>query len=183
VSHRFSTNDAVNRWDIQLGNAPMNLSLQAGAYDARIDLSGIPIQRLDIQDGVSDTKVRFDSLNPETMTSLTYTTGASDVTLVGLSNANFAEMTFAGKLGTYNFDFTGSLQQDATVHIKAPFSTIRILVPQGMSAELFVEDSTVGVTAEDAWSDEEDHFINDGSGNKLSIIVEGRMGSLYLVNE
>jgi hypothetical protein len=183
VSHGLSTKDAVNRWEIQLGNIPMNLSLQAGAYDVKIDLSGVPIQRLDIQDGVSEAEIRFDSLNPETMTSLTYTTGASDVTLLGLANANFTEMTFEGKLGTYNFDFTGSLQQDATVNLKVPFSTVRILVPEGMFTEFFVEDGSSSITAEGAWSNKEDHYINIGSGSKLTIIVEASMGNLHLVNE
>ncbi len=161
----------------------MNLSLQAGAYDAKIDLSGIPLQRLDIEDGVSETEVRFDSLNPETMTSLTYTTGASDVTFVGLSNANFTEMNFEGRLGTYNFDFTGTLEQDATVNIKAPFSTIRILVPAHIFAEVFVKDATSQVKMENAWVINEDSYVHGESGNKLNIVIEMSMGSLFLVNE
>jgi hypothetical protein len=52
-----------------------------------------------------------------------------------------------------------------------------------MFTEVFVEDGSVQVTVEDAWSNTEDHFVNDGSGNKLTIVVESSMGSLYLVNE
>jgi hypothetical protein len=57
--------DVVNLWDLKLGSAPMNLTVQAGAYQGDLDLSGVPLRNLDISDGASNATVVFDSLNPE----------------------------------------------------------------------------------------------------------------------
>lgn len=150
----FPGEDVVNVWDVKLGNIPMNLSLRAGEYDASLDLSGLPLRRLDIQDGASKCEIRFDSLNPEEMHSLTYSTGASTITFLGLANTNFAQMNFEGGAGEYTFDFSGSLQRDAAVSIKAGLSTVRIVVPQDVSARVVVKDAVGSVFVNDQWEQE-----------------------------
>ncbi len=69
----------INKWDLRLGDAPMELTIHAGAYQGEIDLSGVPLRSLTINDGASNSEVRFDSPNPEEMESLTYASGASSV--------------------------------------------------------------------------------------------------------
>jgi hypothetical protein len=43
------------------------------------------------------------------MSILSYKTGASDVSLKGLGNANVDQVSFDGGVGSYELDFTGDL--------------------------------------------------------------------------
>ena len=147
--------DIVNILDVKLGDLPMNLTISAGAYDAKLDLSGLPLRQFTVQDGASQAEVRFDSLNPEEMQSLAYQTGASEIKFIGLANANFSQMAFEGGAGDYTFDFSGELQRDATIKINVGLSTVRIIVPAGVSA-VVVADSAVGsITAAGSWHEED----------------------------
>ena len=62
-------NNVKNEWDLKLGDAPMDLSIEAGAYDARIDLGGLSLTSLTIKDGAADVKLSFSSSKPDTLKS------------------------------------------------------------------------------------------------------------------
>jgi hypothetical protein len=175
--------DVVNEWNVKLGNVPMNLTLEAGAYEATLDLSGIPLQNLVVQDGAADSKIRFDTLNPEEMKVLAYQTGTSKITFLGLANANFTQMSFEGGAGEYTFDFTGDLQRDANVNIQVGLSDLTIVVPKDVSAKVFVDEGLSNIKIWDAWTRDGVHFENKGSGPQLTITVEMGAGSLRLANE
>ena len=176
-------NDVVNQWDLKLGNAPMNLTINAGAYDGALDLSGVPLRNLEINDGASDAVVTFDSVNPEEMETLVYETGASSVDLTGLANANFAEMTFAGGAGDYTLDFSGELQRDATVQVTAGVSSLRIVIPSGTAAKVTVRGGLNDVDTDGDWTTSGDTYETSGDGPTLTIAVEMGVGSLTLVNK
>lgn len=175
--------DVVNDWNLKLGDAPMNLTVHAGAYEGTLDLGGLPLRRLEITDGASEAKVTFDSLNPEDMDELVYRTGASDVTLTGLANANFETMSFEGGAGDYTLDFSGELQQDATVTVKTGVSSVRIIVPEGMSASIEVDGGLNDVSTEGQWSHSGDTYEVGGEGPTLTIKVDMGIGSLTLVSK
>ncbi|HSL47311.1 MAG TPA: toast rack family protein [Anaerolineales bacterium] len=179
----FPGDDIVNVWDVRLGNVPMNLVVSAGAYDASMNLSGLPILRLTVQDGASQVEVRFDELNPEEMDRLSYQTGASEITFIGLANANFAEMNFDGGAGEYSFDFSGDLQRDAAVTIDVGLSSVRIIVPSGVSAQVDVEGGPGRVNANGTWQTEGDTYVNPGSGPQLTITVNVGAGDVHLANQ
>jgi hypothetical protein len=179
----FPGDDVVNVWDIRLVKVPMNLVVSADAYDATMDLSGLPIRRMTVQDGTSQAVVRFDEVNPEATDRLSYQTGASEITFIGLANANFAEMNFDGGAGEYSFDFSGDLQRDAAVTIDVGFSSVRIIVPSGVSARVDVEGGTGQVDAASAWRTEGDTYVNPSNGPLLTIIVNVGAGDVHLANQ
>jgi len=179
----FPIGEIVNIWDVRLGDTPMNLTLHTAAADATLDLSGLPLQRLDIQDGASNSEIRFETLNPEEMESLSYRTGASAITFHGLANANFTEMIFEGRAGNYLFDFSGDLQREATVNIKVGFSNVQILVPPGVSAEVFLEGRPSNISMDGTWLQGTDHFQNGQGTPRLIIMLQMTAGDLELANE
>jgi len=174
--------DVVNEWSLRLGNVPMELSVHAGAYSGSIDLSGVPLRSFSVTDGASDTEVEFNSPNPEQMESLTYQTGASTVSLSGLANANFSEMTFIGGAGTYTLDFSGDLRRDATVSLQAGVSSVRIEVPEGTAAVVVVRGALNSVNTIGSWSHDGDTYRHAGLGPTLRISVDMGVGSLTLVS-
>lgn len=175
--------NVINEWNLKLGNKPLRLEIDAGAYRGELDLSGVPLRRLDIADGASTSTVKFESVNPEEMSELRYTTGASTVTLEGLANANFARMRFEGGAGTYTLDFSGELQRDATVTIQAGICSLKIIVPEGTPARINRSGALTTVNTEGRWSVDGDTYEKSGDGPMLTINVELGAGTLTLVNK
>jgi hypothetical protein len=175
-----SGSQIINEWTLQLGDIPYELELNAGAYEGSLDLSGVPLRRLEVHDGASSAEVVFDSLNPEEMSELRYETGASSVEVRGLGNSNAAEVVFSGGAGTYTLDFSGDLQRDMDVTVKAGVSTVRIRVPEGTAVEVSVDGGLNDVDTEGDWSRSGDTYSLSGSGPTISINVDMGVGSLTL---
>jgi hypothetical protein len=184
------SSDAVNDWDLELGQAPMRLRIEAGAYEGDFDLSGLTLQELEITDGAAKTKVAFTSPNPGQMERLTYETGASTVQLIGLANANFKAMTFAGGAGTCSLDFSGQLRTDGTVKVESGAGSVRIVMPRTTAARVTISGSLNDIDTEGTWnrSSGGDTFTTPAwdskqRGKTLSISVEMSVGSVTLVSE
>lgn len=175
--------DVVNEWDLRLGEVPMELSLDAGAYSGAIDLTGIPLQRLSVNDGASDVQLEWREANPEELRLFSYNTGASTVTLRGLGYANFSELTFTGGAGTYTLDFSGELRRDGNVTIHSGVSSVRIEIPEGTAVEVVVEGAMNDVDTLGDWTLDGDTYRMAGLGPVLRIFVDMGVGSLTLSAE
>jgi hypothetical protein len=175
--------DLINKWDLRLGDTPMELTVNAGAYEGEADLGGVPLRRLEFNDGASTNSVTFDEANPEAMSLLKYSTGASTVTLDGLANANFTEMIFEGGAGTYTLDFSGELQRNGRVTVRAGVCTLTIVVPPGTSAEVTKSGAVTSVKTEGTWTSSGDTYQIKGSGPLLKISVDMGLGTLNLVSK
>jgi hypothetical protein len=175
-------NKPVNDWVLKLGKTPMALSLKAGAYEGKLDLSGVALTSLDITDGASTSKVIFNSLNPQVMSTFSYRTGASTVELNGLANANFRNMTFDGGAGSYTLDFSGVLQSNANVKIKGGVSDMTIRVPAGTNCTITVTGGLNTVSTSGTWNSEGKVYTNSGTSGapRLTIDVEMGVGTLHL---
>ncbi|MBL8058181.1 MAG: hypothetical protein JNK29_15860 [Anaerolineales bacterium] len=175
--------DLINKWDLRLGSTPLELTVNAGAYEGQVDLSGVKLRRLEFNDGASTNTVTFDEANPEEMPLLKYPTGASTVTLNGLANANFTEMSFEGGAGTYTLDFSGELQRDARVSIRAGVCTLTIRVPAGTQTEVTKSGAVTSVKTEGTWTSSGDTYAIKGSGPVLKIDVDMGVGTLNLISK
>lgn len=170
----------INQWELNLGNHPIDLRIDAGAYEGTLDLSGIPIVNLEISDGASSARVEFNSPNPAKMQRLVYKTGASSVKLIGLANANFSEMRFSSGAGSYTLDFSGRLQQPAQVEVTSGVSQITLIVPEGMKTTVTISGELNDVNTRGTWTALDKVYQTDGEGPELNIKVEMGLGSLNL---
>jgi hypothetical protein len=171
-----------NDWELELGDVPMELSIRAGAYEGRYELGGLAIQRLTVADGAANVRLSFSEPNQEDMRLFRYETGASDVTLEGLANANFSEMEFHGGAGSFTLDFSGELQQDADISVEAGISSVTIVVPEGVDVELTFEGGLSNVSYSGEWERHGDTYSMTGDGPTLSIRVKMGAGDLKLKN-
>ena len=144
--------DMKNEWDLKLGNQPMDLVIAAGAYDGTLELGGLSLKSLDVKDGASNVDLSFSEPNPIEMSILRYSTGASDVKLSGLANANFSTLTFSGGAGNYTLDFSGELQQNAVITVDSGFGNLSLIIPDNVSAKVTVEGAAVNINHGSSWS-------------------------------
>jgi len=173
-----------NDWDLRFNNdVPMDLTINAGAYQGKIELGGLSLTSLNVDDGASDSTVKFSEPNQVRMDVLDYNTGASNITLQGLANANFKQMSFSGGAGNYTLDFSGELQNDSQVEVEAGVSSIKIVIPDGMNAEVHVNGEMKGVNTRGTWTVDGSNYTTEGSGPTLLIDVNMNLGSLDLVQE
>ena len=176
----YINQNIINEWDLSLGNKPISLAIKAGAYTGTYELGGLSLHRLDVTDGAADVKMSFSKPNLVEMVALNYTTGASTVNLSGIANANLTDMSFHSGAGTYTLDFSGQLGRDMNVSVESGISTVKIIIPQGVAANLVNDSSLVTVTTSGEWEQHGNNYQLSGSGYSITLNVKMGAGTLQL---
>ncbi len=171
-----------NQWDLKVGAAPLDLNINAGAYSGSFELGGLTLTSLTVKDGAAQVQLSFSTPNLTEMSVLRYETGASNVTLNGLANANFSTLIFSGGAGDYLLDFGGEFKRDATVNLSAGAGDVQLVIPKGVNAKVTVEGALVNVNFSSNWSQSGSTYLQDGSGPSLIIIVKMAAGNLTVTD-
>ena len=174
--------DMENEWNFKLGDTPLDLTVNAGAYEGDLELGGLALKSLTVQDGASHVNVSFLEPNQTEMSLLRYETGASDVKLAGLANANFSTLTFSGGAGDYTLDFSGELQRDAVVEIEAGLGNVSLVVPEDVDAIVTVEGAALNVTHSSGWAQNGQKYTQNGSSPTLTVVVKMSAGNLVITD-
>jgi len=177
-----NVSDFKNEWDLKLGDTPMELEINAGAYQGRFDLGGLALTGLIIKDGASDVELDFSTPNPTEMSVFRYESGASAVKLTGLANANFSTLFFNGGAGEYKLDFSGDLQKDITARVETGFADLTLVIPEDVSARVTVEGAAVNINPSSGWGQSGHTYTQDGSIQTLTIIVKMTAGNVTITN-
>jgi hypothetical protein len=147
---------------------------------ASVYLPRLSLEKLAISEMGSDASVTFSAPNQVEMSSFTYDTGGSTLVLKGLANANFEQMTFNSGAGDYTLSFDGDLQRDANVSIDSGISTLNIIVPRGVNAQVTFDGGLSYVNMDGGWQQDVDIYTLSGSGPTITINVKMGVGTLNL---
>lgn len=169
-----------NEWDLELGRMPLDLRIEAGAYEGSLEFGGLSLSTLTISDGAANVDLSFSEPNLVEMSEFSYTTGASDVTMKGLANANFKTFIFNSGAGNYTLDFSGELQRDAIVSIDSGLSDLTIIIPQGLNAVVTVDSALANINFGDGWSQKGSVYSQTGEGPTLTIVVNMGAGDVNI---
>jgi hypothetical protein len=175
--------DLINEWDLQLANLPMSLRINTGLYNGTLELGGLSLEELAISEMGSTVNVSFSAPNQVEMSSFNYSTGGSTMVLKGLANANFAQMTFNSGAGDFTLSFDGELKRDASVRIDSGASTVNIIIPNGVNAQVTFEGGLTSIDAGSEWVQNGSVYTLSGSGPSLLITVSMGLGTLNLKTE
>ena len=169
-----------NKWDFKLGDTAMDLIIDSGAYDGTFEFGGLSLNNLTIKDGAANVKLAFSDPNLVEMSTLKYETGASNLKMTGLANANFSMMDFSSGAGDYTLDFSGELQRDASIKISSGLSNIIVVVPEGVDAVATVDSGASNISAGSGWSKNGDVYKQEGAGPTLTFVIEIGAGNVTL---
>jgi len=176
----WPVSNVKNKWDLSLGNTPMDLSIAAGAYQGRFDLGGLMLTSLTVKDGAADVKLDFSQPNQTVMEVLRYETGASNVNLTHIGNANANSIIFKSGAGNYTLDFSGGLQRDLTVNLESGVSNVTLLIPEGVAARLMVDAGLTNVNMPNGWEHDGNNYTQSGKGPTLTVVVKMGAGNLQV---
>ena len=171
-----------NEWSLAIKSIPVELEIQAGGYNGDFEFGGLAIRDLHIADGAANVKLKFSTPNTEAMNAFRYETGASNISMNKLANANFQTMIFQSGAGNYTLDFSGLLQRDASIFIETGLSRLVISVPDGVPAEVNFEGPLSKVIPQGNWQQLGDEYYLEGQGPRLIFIIETKAGTVTLQN-
>ena len=171
-----------NEWNIAIASYPIELTIKAGGYSGEYEFGGLSLTDLHISDGAATVKLKFSTPNAAAMNSFRYETGASNITMEKLANANFQTMIFQSGAGNYSLDFSGIMQREASVFIETGLSRLVISVPEGVQAEVNFEGPLSKVLISGNWQESGNEYFQEGQGPKLTITIETKAGTVTLKN-
>lgn len=135
-----------NEWLVGLaGDVPLDLELDLGAAEARIDLSGLSVTQLNLEVGAADCEVWWDHPNLVPLSEIQVDCGASSFSMAGLGYAGFERMRFEGGLGSFELDFTGDWLRSAEADIEIGLGSMKLLVPRNIGVRIEAEKAMASV--------------------------------------
>ncbi|MCB0209977.1 MAG: protein kinase [Anaerolineae bacterium] len=180
-------NDEIhNRWELNLGDFPMELTLNAGASNSTLELGGLSLEQVRVAGGATDFALSFKEPNKVPMESLRFTGAGSKTELTGLANAHTEDILFKGGAGEYLLDFSGVLQDDIDVEVDAGLGQVTLRIPEQVRASVTVRDFLSSVEPTGGWqqaADDENVYKLAGdvnSDHEIEITVRIGGGTLRL---
>jgi len=130
------------RWRISLSRDYVwDIKLDVGVTDGKIDLSGLPIESMGIDEGVSDCKIVFSEPNPIEMRHLSIDGGVGDFEIIGLGYANVRDLEFDGGTGDFLLNYEGFEKGRGTANIDMGVGSVTIEIPASLPMRVETDDS------------------------------------------
>lgn len=115
---------------------PTDLEVEAGATEGRFRLGGVPLTRLTVKTGASETEISFDRPNPVRMERMDLRVGAASLEATGLGNAGAETIVVEGAVGEVTLDFTGEWTRDAEARVKMGLGSLTLRIPSDLGVRI-----------------------------------------------
>ena len=163
-------------------NAPLDLDLQLGGTESRLELGGLTLRSLRLECGATDANVTFSQPNRTQMSDLTIDVGAADLLAVNLADANADQIRVHGGVGVVDLDFGGSWTRDLALDTRLGVGKLILRVPADVGIRLDLDRLLAGfehegmVKRNGAW-----YSTNyDAAPHKLQVHAETFFGQIEL---
>jgi hypothetical protein len=135
-----------NEWDLKFSpEAVLDMDIKAGAGEGTLDLTGLQIERLDVDLAAGEFTINFDEPNAAEMNRFTLDTGAARLEIDGVGNASPNELVVQGGAGEITLDLTGDWTHSADVKVTAGVGQITLRLPGDVSVRVDVEGGLTNV--------------------------------------
>jgi hypothetical protein len=181
-THRggIRTEPRANRLQLSLTESlPVKLKVNTGVGDARLSLSRLRINRLDVEGGVGGTKISSYEPSPVGCDEIRLRSGVGSLDAVGLGNLNFSRLDFEGGVGSANLDLSGAWKQDAEIRIQVGVGSVNLRVPRDIGVRLTAEKHFLSGLQLDNFHREgssDDYYSENYNKAKIRVTVEVKTG-------
>lgn len=161
-------------------DVPLDLDLDFGAVEARLDMGGLRVARLDIETGASDTEVVFSRPNPVECEILKVAMGAAALDVRGLGHANCGRIKLEAGVGDAKLDFSGTWQRDMTAAITMALGSATLHVPSDVGVRLTKDTFLTRFDGRRFHKRDGAHYSDnwETARHRLTIDLEGAFGTL-----
>jgi hypothetical protein len=130
---------------LQLSDAvPLELRLELGATEARMDAGGLALSALRIETGAADAVLDFSTPNRTRMRVLDLQLGAASFVLTNLGNANVDRIRVDGGVGSVDLDFGGAISRDVDIESSVALGRFALHLPSDVGIRVEVRRVLAG---------------------------------------
>lgn len=161
---------------------PIDLSLDLGAVEADLDLTGLKLSRLNVESGASDGRLRFDSLNATPMSVLQVSLGAASFRGERLANANTRDIRVDAGVGGVELDLGGQWTHDIDLRVEVTLGIVTIHVPSDVGVRVSL-DKTLASFEHEGLVQRDGAWVSsnwESAPHKLRIAAETVFGKLTI---
>jgi DUF4097 and DUF4098 domain-containing protein YvlB len=179
----FVTDDVRYEWDLAFTKkVPLDLCVETGSADARLDLSGMSLTRLGIH--TSSGEFQIDGAGEQrALRTIEVDTMSGDITLELTGDCgSLVRVDAQTSTGDLTFDLTGRWAHDLDVTIDSAAGHVNLLLPRDAGVSVTVDTSAGGVTATGLSADGKT-YVNNALGSApvtLNISVKTSSGNVIL---
>lgn len=169
------------RLDLALGTRmPVDLDLQFGAAQARVELGGLRIREARIATGASETTLNVDSPNQEKCSLLKLEVGAASFAANGLGNLNCESVDVNGGVGDVTLDFNGAWRVNAAVSINMGLGSLTLRVPRGLGVQVHKSGFLASFDSQGLVKRGNNYYSEnwESAGNRVSFNIDAAFGSI-----
>lgn len=163
---------------------PLVLDMVLGAVEADLELGGLALERLELRNGASQTRVGFATPNTITCEHLDLTVGAADFTVEGLGNARCRLLELKGGVGAMTLDFGGAWPDGAETRaeMKLGIGSVEIRVPRGLGVRVHMNRVIAGFSAPEFTKRGNDYYSPgyDDAAARLFLDVTAAFGDISI---
>ncbi len=176
-----------SQWRIYLSDrVPNDIKMKLAMADGQLDFSGIALRSLELECGVTRSRLIFRKPNPIEMRVLTIDAGVSEFVAEGLGFSRARYIQFEGGMGHFELDLTGGqLPDGAEVDISMGMGMLTLYLPEEEAVVLELPSSwllktelPVGYTKRGAGIWYNEHVRNPEEA--LHVRIEAAMGAVRL---
>jgi hypothetical protein len=121
---------------------PLDLDIDTGVSDARLDLGGLRIRSISLEGGVGKTEMTFDKAVSEPVKEIRAESGVGELIIRGLGYSRVERFNFDGGIGRTEIDFTGDLGASRIeASIEVGVGQVKLVLPREADIEIQAEGS------------------------------------------
>ena len=161
-------------------NVQLDIDLQTGASLADLDFTGLAVTRLVVNSGASETKFRFGTPNPATMSELVVQVGAASVEGRQLGNTGADRVRVECGVGNVDLDFSGAWPRDMSVGLNVAVGGATLRIPREIGVRIQL-DKVLASFSQEGFERRGDSYYNAAwatASRKLTIVASTVLGSL-----
>lgn len=172
------------RLDLELGRGvSMDLALEFGAVEARMDLGGLSLTSLLLRTGASESRIDVSEPNPVRMRRADFEIGAADFQALRLANLNAREIMVRAGVGSVVLDLSGELRSDLDVEIDIGVGSLELRLPRGAGVKITKESFLTSFDADDMIKRGDAWYSRDweDAERQITIDVSAAFGGIEVV--
>ena len=163
-------------------SVPLDLSVEVGAAESTLDLSGLWLRTLDVRSGASATRIRFCTPSGHPVDRIEIESGAAQFTAERLANSGAKDVIIHGGLSLVELDLTGAWQRDMALSLDLAMGKGELTLPMSVGVRVTVDHASSMLRIEglkkvgNIW--ESDGFAS--AAHKLVVSVHSSVSSLSI---